>query len=48
MQVRDVDVGQEIVQEAFTRAWASPNTPQDETEFRRWLYRVVTNLARDY
>ena len=48
MQVRDIDVGQEIVQEAFTRAWASPNTPQDETEFRRWLYRVVTNLARDY
>jgi len=48
MQVRDVDVGQEIVQEAFTRAWASRNTPRGEAEFRRWLYRVVTNLARDY
>lgn len=48
MQVQDYDVGQEIVQEAFTRAWVSPNTPRSEPEFRRWLYRAVTNLARDY
>jgi RNA polymerase sigma-70 factor (ECF subfamily) len=48
MQVQDHDVAQEIVQEAFTRAWVSPNTPRIEPEFRRWLYRAVSNLARDY
>jgi len=48
MQVQDYDVGQEIVQEAFTRAWVSPNSPRSEPEFRRWLYRAVINLARDY
>jgi len=48
MQVQDYDVAQEIVQEALTRAWVSPNTPRIEADFRRWLYRAVTNLARDY
>ncbi len=28
--------------------WASPNTPSTGPEFRRWLYRAITNLARDY
>lgn len=48
MQVRDIDIAQEIVQEAFTRVWASKNTPSAEVEFRRWLYRVVSNLVKDY
>lgn len=48
MQVQDIDVAEEIVQEGFARAWASPNTPQDAAEFRRWLYRIITNLARDH
>jgi RNA polymerase sigma-70 factor (ECF subfamily) len=48
MQVQDYDVAQEIVQEAFTRAWVSPRTPPSEPGFRRWLYRSITNLARDY
>ena len=48
MQVRDIDIAQEIVQEAFTRVWASKNTPSEEVEFRRWLYRVVSNLVKDY
>jgi RNA polymerase sigma-70 factor (ECF subfamily) len=37
-----------LVQEAFARVWASPHTPSAEPDFRRWLYRAVTNLARDY
>ena len=48
MQVRDIDIAQEIVQEAFSRAWASPKTPSMEAEFRRWLYRIITNLVADY
>jgi RNA polymerase sigma-70 factor, ECF subfamily len=42
------DIAQEIVQEAFARVWASPNTPSAERDFRRWLYRTIANLANDY
>ena len=43
--VHDFDLAEEIVQEAFARMWASPNTPSNEIEFRRYLYRTITNLA---
>jgi RNA polymerase sigma-70 factor (ECF subfamily) len=46
--VHDFDLAEEIVQEAFARMWASPNTPSAEVEFRRYLYRTITNLANDY
>lgn len=46
--VHDMDLAEEIVQEAFARAWASPNTPAPEVEFRRYLYRIVVNLAHDH
>jgi len=46
--VNDFDLAEEIVQEAFARMWASPNTPSNEVEFRRYLYRTITNLAHDY
>jgi RNA polymerase sigma-70 factor (ECF subfamily) len=48
MNVGDIETAQEIVQEAFARCWASPNTPSSEPDFQRWLYRVIANLARDY
>jgi RNA polymerase sigma-70 factor (ECF subfamily) len=48
MMVRDRSTAEEIVQEAFTRVWASPNTPSNEPEFRRWLYRSIANLATDH
>jgi RNA polymerase sigma factor (sigma-70 family) len=48
MMIGNVEIAEEIVQEAFARAWASPNTPSAEADFRRWLYRVIANLARDY
>ena len=41
-------IAEELVQEAFARVWASPQTPRAEPDFRRWLYRAITNLARDY
>lgn len=46
--VHDFDLAEEIVQEAFARMWAAPNTPSAEIEFRRYLYRTITNLAHDY
>jgi RNA polymerase sigma factor (sigma-70 family) len=46
--VHDTDLAEEIVQEAFARCWASPNTPSPEVEFRRYLYRIIVNLAHDY
>ncbi len=46
--VHDFDLAEEIVQEAFARMWASPNTPSVEVEFRRYLYRTITNLAHDH
>jgi RNA polymerase sigma-70 factor (ECF subfamily) len=46
--VHDFDLAEEIVQEAFARMWASSNTPSAEVEFRRYLYRTITNLANDY
>lgn len=48
MLTQDRAVAEEVVQEAFARVWASKNTPSVEADFRRWLYRVITNLARDH
>lgn len=48
MNVGDLETAQDIVQEAFARCWASPNTPSKEADFHRWLYRVIANLARDH
>ena len=47
MLVQNRATAEELVQEAFARVWASPHTPSVEPEFRRWLYRTITNLARD-
>ncbi len=48
MLTRDRAIAEELVQEAFARVWASPRTPSAEPDFRRWLYRAITNLSRDY
>lgn len=48
MLVQDIDIAEEIAQEGFARAWASPSTPAQPDEFRRWLYRIISNLANDH
>lgn len=48
MMIGNIEIAEEIVQEAFARAWASATTPSAEADFRRWLYRVIANLAHDY
>lgn len=47
MQVRDLDLAQDMVQEAFARVWASSRTPHGTVEFKRWLYRSIANLVKD-
>lgn len=48
MLIRDRAIAEELVQEAFARVWLSKNTPTAGADFRRWLYRVIINLARDH
>jgi RNA polymerase sigma-70 factor, ECF subfamily len=48
MQVRHLDTAEDLVQEAFAKVWASPNTPRAQIEFKRWLYRSIGNLALDH
>jgi RNA polymerase sigma-70 factor (ECF subfamily) len=46
--VHDRGLAEELLQEAFARVWASPNTPSDRPAFKRWLYHAILNLARDH
>jgi len=46
--VHDLDLAQDLVQEAFAKLWGSANTPAEEVEFRRYLYRTIANLAHNY
>ncbi len=47
MMTRDRMIAEEIVQEALMRVYMSANTPRNPVEFKRWLYRSITNLVRD-
>lgn len=40
--------GRDLAQETFIRAWRTLTTLQGEKKFEAWLYRIATNLARDY
>jgi len=46
--VGDDEVGHELAQETFLKAWQSLPGLRDETRFAGWLYRIATNLARDH
>ena len=48
MLTQNPAIAEEVLQEALTQLWASPKTPSEETEFRRWLYRAVASRATDY
>ncbi|HZU70609.1 MAG TPA: RNA polymerase sigma factor [Ktedonobacteraceae bacterium] len=42
------EVGRDLAQETFIRAWKGLPKLQGEIAFRPWLYRIATNVARSY
>jgi RNA polymerase sigma-70 factor (ECF subfamily) len=45
--VRDAAEAEDLVQEAFVRAWEKIGRFRDGEPFGPWLFRIVTNLALD-
>ena len=48
MLTQNPAVAEDVLQDALTQLWASPTTPSEETEFRRYLYRIIASRATDY
>ena len=48
MLTQNPAVAEDILQDALTQLWATPTTPSEETEFRRYLFRVIASRATDY
>jgi len=46
--VSNQEVGRDLAQETFIRAWKGLQKLQGEIVFRPWLYRIATNVARSY
>lgn len=46
--LRDVALAEDVVQEAFVRAWRYRDRVVDGSDGRAWLYRVVRNLVIDH
>lgn len=44
----DLDLAEEIVQDAMLQAYLSLNKLNDPKRFRSWLYGIVLNLCRNY
>ena len=42
------EVGRDLAQETFLHAWKSLPVLSGELQFKPWLYRVATNLARSH
>ena len=48
MLTQNPAIAEEILQEGLTQLWATPTTPAELAEFRRYLYRVIASRATDY
>jgi RNA polymerase sigma-70 factor (ECF subfamily) len=46
--VRDNDIAVDLFQEAFFRAYVNLSRFDPRRSFKPWLYRIATNLARDW
>ncbi len=46
--VRDNDIAVDLFQEAFFRAYVNLGSFDPRRSFRPWLYRIATNVARDW
>lgn len=48
MQIRDMEEAQDIAQEALCRFLAANANAEDERRERAWLFKVASNLCKDY
>ncbi|HLH63085.1 MAG TPA: sigma factor [Ktedonobacteraceae bacterium] len=46
--VGNAEVGNDLAQETFIRAWKSLPGLLDDSHFKSWLYRIAANLAHSY
>jgi RNA polymerase sigma-70 factor (ECF subfamily) len=44
----DANLAEDAAQEAFIRAWQHLPNYQPRSPFRNWVYRIATNVARDF
>ena len=42
------EMGRDLAQETFLRAWKSLPSIENELRFKPWLYRIATNVARSH
>lgn len=45
--VKDMDVAQDVVQEAFIKAYEKLNLFEGRASFKSWLYQIAVNTARN-
>lgn len=45
--VKDIDTSQDVVQEAFIKAYEKLNTFEGRASFKSWLYQITVNTARN-
>ena len=45
--VKDMDVAQDVVQEAFIKAYEKLNMFEGRASFKSWLYQIAVNTARN-
>src|SRR5688500_13241640 len=43
----DADAANDVVQQAALRALGADNAPSDDAGLRKWLFRIISNLAID-
>jgi RNA polymerase sigma-70 factor (ECF subfamily) len=46
--LHDGEMGEDLAQETFTRAYSRLGTFRGRSTFRHWLYRIATNGCRDF
>src|SRR5579885_2037406 len=46
--VGNVEIGHDLAQDTFLKAWRSLPTLRDGERFSSWLYQIATNLARSH
>ena len=46
--IGDYDASLDILQETFLRAWKYLKSYRSEQKFSSWLFKIATNLSRDY